>query len=144
MQGVVLDRSMLDSLYDAAMTQNNTNGTSLQMAGVPSNNPFESDDYSTQMFYDPSQPNQLQLAEIPQQQQTQQMIGYDYKQVIGIPQQQQETSLVVYDSNQQQEQSFVNKNLMQMTDTPLETPMQQQEKPIVAFEPMGNSRNPFD
>ncbi|CAA0806525.1 Putative clathrin assembly protein [Striga hermonthica] len=157
-KGVALDRSMLDSLYDAAMAQNNTNGPSLQRADVPSNNPFEFDDYSTQMFYDPTQPNHLQLAEIPLKQQAPQIIGHDYMQVIGIPLQQQETSLVVYDSNQQQEPLFVNQNhghqqgtpfagrdLMQMTDTPLlDSPMQQQEKAIVAFVSTGTSRNPFD
>ncbi|GFP85478.1 putative clathrin assembly protein at5g35200 [Phtheirospermum japonicum] len=147
-KGGVLDRSLLDSLYDAALTQTNTNGPyqmtqtntngSYKTANAPSN-PFESDAYDhPQTFYDPglaANPSYMHLAEIPQQQvpfmqqqqqdhqPTQPIIGYDYMQMIGInpQQQQQELSIVSYDYNQQQQQQqspFVGQDFMQMTNTP--------------------------
>ncbi|KAL3623845.1 hypothetical protein CASFOL_032661 [Castilleja foliolosa] len=159
-KGGVIDRSLLDSLYNEAMTQTNTNGPyqmtqtntnePYQSANVPSN-PFESDAYDNpQTFYDPGRaanPNYMQSTEIPQQgpfmqqqqqqdhQPTQPTIGYDYMQMIGInPQQQpQELLIVGYDYNQKQPKSqVVSQDFMQLTDTPqLEVPMQQQEKPVV-------------
>ncbi|KAK6151534.1 hypothetical protein DH2020_014169 [Rehmannia glutinosa] len=140
-KGGVLDRSILDSLYDAAMTQTNTNGP-YQITNVPANNnPFETDDYNQQMFYDPSlvpHPNYMQLAEIPQQslvphpnymqlteipqqqapfmqqqdpQQIQPIIGYDYMQIAGISQQQPPFT------EQQQESSFVGHDYHQQQES---------------------------
>ncbi|KAL6539651.1 hypothetical protein OROHE_011422 [Orobanche hederae] len=162
-KGGVFDRSMLDSLYDAATTQMNTNGP-YQIASMPTN-PFETDAYNNpQTFYDPS-PNYIQLAEIPRQQapfmqhqETQPTIGYNYMQVIGIPQHQQELSIVSYDHNQHEESSFLGQNYNQQQETSFvgqdftemtittqpEVSMQQQEKPIVGIDSTRTSQNPFD
>ncbi|KAL6540848.1 hypothetical protein OROMI_024731 [Orobanche minor] len=162
-KGGVLDRSMLDSLYDAATTQMNTNGP-YQIASVPTN-PFETDAYNNpQTFYDPS-PNYIQLAEIPRQQapfmqhqETQPTIGYNYMQMIGIPQHQQELLIVSYDHNQHEESSFLGQNYNQQQETSFvgqdftemtittqpEVSMQQQEKPIVGIDSTRTSQNPFD
>ncbi|KAL6534748.1 hypothetical protein OROGR_013423 [Orobanche gracilis] len=162
LKGGVLDRSMLDSLYDDATAQMNTNGP-YQIASVPTN-PFETDAYNNpQTFYD-STPNYIQLAEIPQQQapfmqhqETQPIIGYNYMQMIGIPQHQelsiascghnqhQEFPFLGQNYNRKQETSFVGHDFTEMTNTTQpEVSMQQQEKPIVGIDSTSISQNPFD
>ncbi|KAI3446694.1 hypothetical protein Pfo_003359 [Paulownia fortunei] len=156
-KGGVLDRSTLDSLYDVALTNTNTNGA-YQMANV-SSNPFEADGYNQEMFYDPSlivHPSFMQVAASPQQQaafmqqqdhqQRQPIIGYDYMQMAGIPQQQ--PAFIAQQHHQQQESSFVGHDFMQMIEMPpvevsMQQQQQQQEKPVVGHDPTNTKGNPF-
>ncbi|KAL9151061.1 hypothetical protein ABFS82_11G029500 [Erythranthe guttata] len=167
-KGGVLDRSILDSLYDAALTTPNTNGANYQTSNV-SSNPFESDSYGQELvFYDPTlaaqhpsfimqvpdpTPQQQAIALYSQQQDVQQIqqpiMGYDYMQMAGIPQQEpafvdQQQPQIQQPQLQLQESSFVVPDFMQMTEMPLpEVSMQQQEKPIVEHGSISTPGNPF-
>ncbi|KAL0337777.1 UNVERIFIED_CONTAM: putative clathrin assembly protein [Sesamum calycinum] len=147
-KGGVLDRSILDSLYDTAVTKPNTNGP-YQIANV-SSNPFEADDYNQEMFYDPSlvgHPSfmQVQQAAFMQQQeaplQSQAIVPYDYMQIAGITQQQRPAVV------QKQDSSFSGDEFMQMIPMPqTEVPMmmqQQQDKSMVGIDSSNPFGNPF-
>lgn len=151
-KGGVLNRSVLDSLYETAATKPSTNGA-CQTTNAPSN-PFEADDcvydqnmfhsgYNHNMFYYPSlvaHQSFMQVAETYQQpaafmqqpgNQGQSMVVYDYMQIAGIPHQRQESS----------PQVDVSRHIMDMRLT--EVPVQQQEKPMVGHRSTGSFGNPF-
>ncbi|KAL3810562.1 hypothetical protein ACJIZ3_000685 [Penstemon smallii] len=122
-KGGVLDRSMLDSLYEVAMAQTNPN-TAYRTAEV-SSNPFEVGGYSQETFYPPSQANYMQMVEIPQQQQ-QVPVGHDYMQIDGIP------SFV----GQQLPQKEQPMDYMQIAGIPQKevTSIEQHEQSLVAYD----------
>ncbi|KAL0428178.1 UNVERIFIED_CONTAM: putative clathrin assembly protein [Sesamum latifolium] len=119
-KGGVLDRSILDSLYDTPATKANTSGP-YQIANV-SSNPFEADAYNQEMFYDPSlvvHPSfmQVQQAAFMQQQeaaqQSQAIVPFDYMQIAGIAQPQQPASMQQQEANPQS-QAIVPYDYMQI------------------------------
>ncbi|PIN21889.1 Clathrin assembly protein AP180 [Handroanthus impetiginosus] len=129
----LLDRSVLDSLYDDALKKTNTNGT-YQLTNV-SSNPFESDSYNQEMFYNPSltgHPSYMQIAGIPQQQaaimqqQDQSMVVYDYMQIAGIPQQQ---AAVMQQPDDTQKQPMTGYDYMQIAEIPQQPPALAEQKP---------------
>ncbi|KAL2227991.1 UNVERIFIED_CONTAM: putative clathrin assembly protein [Sesamum indicum] len=146
-KGGVLDRSILDSLYDTAVMKANTNGP-YQIANV-SSNPFEADDYNQEMFYDPSRVGhpsfmQVQQAAFMQQQaapqQSQAVVPFDYMQIAGITQPQQ-PALV-----QNQDSSFTGDDFMQMIPMPqpeVSMMMQQQDISMVGIDSSNPFGNPF-
>ncbi|KAL8502367.1 hypothetical protein ACS0TY_021492 [Phlomoides rotata] len=92
-KGGVLDISVLDSLYNTAQTQTNTNGAYHHTQNA-SSNPFEADPYADNQNmlyngYNQNMPYDPSLIAHPMfMQQEQSMVVYDYKQIEGIPQQQ--------------------------------------------------------
>ncbi|KAK4431912.1 putative clathrin assembly protein [Sesamum alatum] len=108
-QGGVLDRSILESLYDTALTKANTSGPP-QIANV-SSNPFEADDYNQEMFYDPRLAGHPSFMQVQQQaafmqqqeapQQTQAIVPYGYMQTAGMTQPQQPAFMQQQEASQQ-------------------------------------------